>query len=135
MSEKTELPEGKQGQRGISGQHKVQATRAKAQKKKKKQPGTCREPKANWYGWSLMKREQQETVRKVGRGQITMSSAGHSKKLRFHPVGVNLKREHKLHFKEISLEDTGGSKVTAMVQATDDKSNERQKERKLSTTQ
>lgn len=36
MSEKTELPEGKQGQRGISGQHKVQATRAKAQKKKKK---------------------------------------------------------------------------------------------------
>lgn len=35
MSEKTELPEGKQGQRGISGQHKVQATRAKAQKKKK----------------------------------------------------------------------------------------------------
>lgn len=36
MSEKTELPEGKQSQRGISGQHKVQATRAKAQKKKKK---------------------------------------------------------------------------------------------------
>lgn len=43
-----------------------------------------------------------------------MSSAGHGKKLRFHLLGINLKQEHKPHFKEVTLEETGGRKVTAL---------------------
>lgn len=32
-----------------------------------------------------------------------MNFVGHSKKLRFHLVGIDLKQEHKPHFKEITL--------------------------------
>lgn len=59
------------------------------------------------------------------------------KKLRFHPAGIDLKQEHKLHFKEITLEEIIGRKVMATVQATDDESNDKeggQKERRYSRT-
>lgn len=62
-----------------------------------------------------------------------MNFVGHSKKLRFHLVGIDLKQEHKLHFKEITL--GWDRKVTAMVQPTDDENNDkedRQKERRHS---
>lgn len=32
-----------------------------------------------------------------------MNFVDHYKKLRFHLVGIDLKQEHKLHFKEITL--------------------------------
>lgn len=79
----------------------------------------------------------QHKVRKVGRGKIIMSFVDHSKKLRFHPVGRDLKQGYKLHFKENTLEETRDRKVTAMVQTTGDESNDKEegeKERRHSRT-
>lgn len=55
-----------------------------------------------------------------------MSFVGHGKKLRFHPERIGFKQELKLHFKEITLEEIWGRKITAMVQATDDEDNDKE---------
>lgn len=57
------------------------------------------------------------------------------KKFRFYLVGIDLKQEYKLYFKEIILEEIIGGKVMVIVQVIDDESNDKeggQKERRFS---